>query len=335
MRAPVVHLAMTSASGEPILRTMHGVVVDDAVCFHAAPAGEKMEALGRPAVISAEEIVAEIPSYFVDPERACPATTYYESVQVHGTIERVDDRPYKARVLAALMDKYQPEGGFVPIACDHPHYEKMVNSLLVFRVPLDRVTGKQKLGQNRTPAQLSRICEQLWQRGNPGDARAIDRLREVNHIAPVPAFLEPPAGVTLLCAPTAAELPGVIELLASQYWNTTTSVGEIRAAHLTSAAWVMAKDDRGAVIATARALSDGVKLAWVADVAVAPAWQGKGVGRAVMQLLLAHPAVRGVRHARLATRDAQSFYQGFGFELAGHTTRITRFDEMVLVRQSP
>src|SRR5690242_6959067 len=86
-RAAVVHLATTLEGGSPLLRTLHGVVVDDYLAFHGAPTGEKAETAGRPAVISCEELVAEIPSYFVDPQRACPATTYYLSAQVHGHLE--------------------------------------------------------------------------------------------------------------------------------------------------------------------------------------------------------------------------------------------------------
>jgi hypothetical protein len=33
-RSPVVHLASTDAEGGPILRTVHGVVVDGALAFH-------------------------------------------------------------------------------------------------------------------------------------------------------------------------------------------------------------------------------------------------------------------------------------------------------------
>ena len=108
-KANIVHVASSTAEGEPVLRAMHAVVVDDWVLFHAAPAGEKMDVLGRRAVVSAEEFVASIPSYFVDPERACPATTFYRSVQVHGTIDRIDDALTKAKMLAALMAKHQPE----------------------------------------------------------------------------------------------------------------------------------------------------------------------------------------------------------------------------------
>src|SRR4051794_24993814 len=123
--APVVHLATTTPDGAPVLRTLHPVVVDGDVCFHAAAVGEKAQSLGRAAVVSAEEVVASIPSWFVDAERACPATTLYRSVQLHGTLEAVDDRDHKARVLAGLMEKYQREGGYVPIDPAHPRFDEL------------------------------------------------------------------------------------------------------------------------------------------------------------------------------------------------------------------
>jgi nitroimidazol reductase NimA-like FMN-containing flavoprotein (pyridoxamine 5'-phosphate oxidase superfamily) len=145
-RAPAVHVASTSPDGGPVLRVVHAVVVGDAIAFHGAPAGEKAEAVGRPAVISAEETVATMPSYFIDAQRACPATTYYLSAQVVGTLERVDDGAEKARVLEALMQKLQPEGGYAPIDPGDPLYAKTVGSLLVMKVSLERVVGKAKLG---------------------------------------------------------------------------------------------------------------------------------------------------------------------------------------------
>src|SRR5687767_1957961 len=119
-RAPYVHLATTTAGGDPLLRTVHGVIVGDWLCFHGAPAGEKMESIGRAVVVSWEDVVAEIPSWFIDAERACPATTYYESVQLHGVLESVDDPVFKAQALQKLMERFQPEGRHIPITADHP-----------------------------------------------------------------------------------------------------------------------------------------------------------------------------------------------------------------------
>jgi nitroimidazol reductase NimA-like FMN-containing flavoprotein (pyridoxamine 5'-phosphate oxidase superfamily) len=179
-RAPAVHVVGTTAEGAPLFRTVNAVVLGGHVAFHGAPVGEKTGAVGRPVVVTAEETIASIPSYFVDPERACPATTYYRSVHVHGVLEAVDDAAEKAHVMAALMDKYQPEGGHVPIDAEHPLYRKALAGLLVARVSLERLDGKSKLGQNRTPPELVRVLEQLWQRGAPGDAVAIESVLRAN-----------------------------------------------------------------------------------------------------------------------------------------------------------
>ncbi len=315
-RAPVVHVASTTADGSPLLRTVHGVIRRGFVAFHGAPAGEKMLALGRPAVVSAEEVVAPIPSYFVDPERACPATTYYRAAQVHGVLEPVTDAEEKADVLCALMDKYQPEGEHVPIAAHHPLYEKAIRGLLVVRVSLERIDGKAKLGQNRTPAELGRILEQLWARGGAGDPHAIELVRAANPDAETPRFLSlgAPAGVRLVCALEASDADAAAALLAREYWLTDVASETIAQAHVASTAWVGARDEHGALVATARAMSDGAMHAFVYDVCVAEAWRGRGLGSGVVRLLLDHPAVRRARSVRLTTRDAQALYAKLGFK---------------------
>jgi ribosomal protein S18 acetylase RimI-like enzyme/nitroimidazol reductase NimA-like FMN-containing flavoprotein (pyridoxamine 5'-phosphate oxidase superfamily) len=312
-RAPVVHVATTTASGEPMLRTVHGVVVGGHVAFHGAPAGEKVEAVGRPVVIAAEETVAQIPSYFVDPERACPATTYYRSVQVHGVLEEVTAPDAKALVLRALMKKFQPEGGHVPIDEAHPLYRKAIAGLMILRVPLDRMDGKAKLGQNRTPAELARVVIRLWERGLSGDARAVELVRDANPSLPTPAFLLGPDGARLVCAMVERDVAGAVELLAGEYWHEDSTPEAIAGAHRASSAWVGARDQAGRVIATARATSDETLHAFVYDVSVAPGWRGRGLGKAIVRLLLDHPAVRNARGVRLGTRDADGLYRRFGF----------------------
>jgi N-acetylglutamate synthase-like GNAT family acetyltransferase/nitroimidazol reductase NimA-like FMN-containing flavoprotein (pyridoxamine 5'-phosphate oxidase superfamily) len=327
--APVMHLASTTPDGAPLLRTLHPVVVDDAVCFHAAQVGEKTEALGRPVVLSAEETVASIPSYFIDAERACPATTLYRSVQVHGTLEAIDASADKARVLGALMAKYQPEGGHVAIDATHPSYgalyDKQVSSLLIGRVRLEHIDGKAKLMQNRSPEERLRALERLWQRGLDGDPHAIERIRAANPDTPTPAFLrfEPKfensnggsnCGVTLHCALSPDEVDTAVELLAFEYWNVDAHPRErIAGAIRNSPVWVGARDREGRLIACARAISDGHKYAWIYDVVVAPAWRGGGLGEAVMRLILDHPRVREAARVFLQTRDAQPLYRKFGF----------------------
>lgn len=317
----LAHLASTTPEGTPVLRTVHTVVVDDWLCFHAAPAGEKTAVVGRGVVLGAEELVATVPSTFFDPQRACPATTYYRSVQVHGRLEAIETPEQKARVLQSLMEALQPQGGHLPVDADHPLYRAAVAGLLIAGVKLDvptRIVGKAKLAQNLKPLARAQLLESLWRRGEPSDPRAIERLREANPDTPTPDFLAGPEGARLCChcepeTGPGGWLEGALALLGGEYWNDRFSPGELAAAHRGATAWVGARDERGRVIATARAIADGGKGAWLYDVCVAPDWRGRGLGQAVVRLLLDHPAVRGTRFQFLGTRDAQELYGRFGF----------------------
>ncbi|HRI72155.1 MAG TPA: GNAT family N-acetyltransferase [Polyangium sp.] len=329
--ANVVHLASSTPEGEPVLRVAHAVVVDGWLLFHGAPAGEKMDTIGRRAVVSVEEVVASIPSYFVDPERACPATTFYRSVQVHGSIEQIDDVHLKASMLAALMTKHQPEGGHVPITAEHPLYRKAIEGILVLGVRCDNVDGQAKLGQNRSPAEIVRIVELLSSRGQPGDVRAIDLVLRANPHVPRPKFLRGPNDVRLMCALGERDADEALELLRNTYWQEGTKPEKIRRSLLGSTAWVGARDASGTLVAMARAMSDGAKCAWMYDVIVLQDRHRDGLGTAVVQLLLDHPAVRGVDRVLLNTRDAEGFYERFGFR--NHVVSPDRrLSQMILER---
>ena len=332
-RAPFVRVATTTPRGEPVLRALNAAVVDDRLVFHGAPVGEKTEALGRECVVSAEEVVASVPSYFVDPERACPATTLYRSVQAHGTLDEVEDPREKARALEALLAKHQPEGGFVRIAHDHPLYKKTIASLLVVSVGLERLDGKSKLAQNRTPDEQRRIVESLWRRGAEGDAAAAFAIAAANPKTPLPDFLLAPEDLRLDGGSGRADAETCADLLADAYWNDRFTRDEVLRSHLESRAWIVARDASGRVVASARAISDGAKYAWIYDVIVGPHLRGKRVGDAVVRLLLDHPAVRRARFVRLGTKDAMRFYAKMGFiETSALPPRPYASTEMVLVR---
>lgn len=330
--AETMQVAGTNADGEVLLKTLHGVVDEGWVCFHAAPAGEKTSLLGRQVVVSVEETVARLPSYFLDAERACPATTLFRGAQVRGVLTAIVEPERKARVLQRLMEKLQPEGGHAVIDAASPLYRASVKGILIGGVSLEGATAKAKLGQNRNDEARLKVMEQLWKRGAPGDVRAIELIREANPSTPVPSFLQSEHGLRLHAALDARSLDEMIGLLHGEYWNDVFSEAELRRAHLGSSAWVGARAPDGQLVATARALSDGGKYAWIYDVAVRSDWRRRGVGQALMRLLLDHPAVRSCSRVRLGTRDAQSLYRRFGFVDVATIKRPYATTDMVLVR---
>ncbi|NRR28756.1 GNAT family N-acetyltransferase [Oxalobacteraceae bacterium] len=68
-----------------------------------------------------------------------------------------------------------------------------------------------------------------------------------------------------------------------------------------------------AQVAFARVITDYATFANLVDVFVLPEHQGKGYGKLLMQEVLAHPELQGLRRFTLATADAHGMYAQFGF----------------------
>ena len=66
-------------------------------------------------------------------------------------------------------------------------------------------------------------------------------------------------------------------------------------------------------VAFARVVSDYATFANLVDVFVLPEHRGKGFGNALMQSVLAHKELQGLRRFTLATSDAHALYRRFGF----------------------
>ena len=70
----------------------------------------------------------------------------------------------------------------------------------------------------------------------------------------------------------------------------------------------------GSQVGMARAVTDRATFAWIADVFVLSEYRGRGLGRFVVEALLKHPDLRGLRRQMLATADAHDLYRRYGFE---------------------
>ena len=64
----------------------------------------------------------------------------------------------------------------------------------------------------------------------------------------------------------------------------------------------------------ARAVTDEATFAWIADVFVLEPHRGRGLGVWLVETLLAHTRLEGLRLVVLATDDAHALYRRFGFE---------------------
>lgn len=66
-------------------------------------------------------------------------------------------------------------------------------------------------------------------------------------------------------------------------------------------------------IGFARVVTDRATFAWLCDVYIEPAYRGSGLAKWMMNCLIKHPALKGLRRFCLATKDAHSLYANKSF----------------------
>ena len=69
----------------------------------------------------------------------------------------------------------------------------------------------------------------------------------------------------------------------------------------------------GKQVGFARVITDYATYAYIGDVFVLESYQGDGLGKWLMECILRHPWLQGLRRWSLATMDAHGLYAKFGF----------------------
>jgi GNAT superfamily N-acetyltransferase len=86
--------------------------------------------------------------------------------------------------------------------------------------------------------------------------------------------------------------------------------------------------DGAAQIGFARIISDFATFAYVGDVFVLGEYRGRGLSKWLMETLVGHPGLQGLRRWLLATKDAHGLYEKYGFA-------PLRFPERWMERTAP
>ena len=63
----------------------------------------------------------------------------------------------------------------------------------------------------------------------------------------------------------------------------------------------------------ARVITDCATYAYLSDVFIVEAYRGRGLSKWMMECILAHPDLQGLRRFSLFTRDASGLYERYGF----------------------
>jgi GNAT superfamily N-acetyltransferase len=79
----------------------------------------------------------------------------------------------------------------------------------------------------------------------------------------------------------------------------------------------------------ARIVSDRATFAWLGDVFILETFQGRGLGKWLMECVVSHPELQGLRRWMLATRDAHGLYAQYGFTPVTESRFMERRDPNV------
>jgi len=112
--------------------------------------------------------------------------------------------------------------------------------------------------------------------------------------------------------PRCIDLAALHAYLVRSYW--AAGIPKETLAKAIESSLCFALLDGSRQIGFARVITDRATFAYLSDVYVLKEYRGQGLGKWLMQELLSHPDLQGLRRFVLITRDAHGLYSQFGFK---------------------
>ncbi|WP_394791396.1 GNAT family N-acetyltransferase [Rhodoferax sp.] len=120
--------------------------------------------------------------------------------------------------------------------------------------------------------------------------------------------------------PDRMDMAAVHAYLAQSYWSPGISRERVERAAANSLVFGMFH--AGQQVGFARVVTDKTSFAYLADVYILEAHRGQGLSKWLMQTILGHADLQGLRRFLLATRDAHGLYAQFGFSPLANPDRL-------------
>ena len=126
-------------------------------------------------------------------------------------------------------------------------------------------------------------------------------------------------GYTISTDPARLDIDAIAVMLTRAYWAQGRTRDMI--ARYVQHSLVFGIYHENKQIGLARIVSDYTTFAWLCDVFIHEDHRGKGLGKWLMETVHSHPDLQGLRRWMLATRDAHSLYEQFGWTSLDHPER--------------
>jgi GNAT superfamily N-acetyltransferase len=111
--------------------------------------------------------------------------------------------------------------------------------------------------------------------------------------------------------PEKIDIEVVHRFLAGSYWARSIPIEVVRKSIEGSLCFGVYEGERQ--VGFARVVTDRATFGYLADVFLVEGYRGRGLSKVLMEAILAHPDLQGLRRFLLATKDAHGLYEKFGF----------------------
>jgi GNAT superfamily N-acetyltransferase len=111
--------------------------------------------------------------------------------------------------------------------------------------------------------------------------------------------------------PSRIDVETVHEFLTNSYWAKGITVDTVQQSIENSLCFGVYYGEQQ--VGFARIITDRATFAYLADVFILPAYRGRGLSSWLMECIVGHPDLQGLRRWMLATKDAHGLYERFGF----------------------
>lgn len=119
-------------------------------------------------------------------------------------------------------------------------------------------------------------------------------------------------GYAISTDPARLDVVAIHAYLTRSYWAEGIPLDTVAASLRHSLAFGLFAPD-GRQVGLARAITDQATYAYLCDVYVLEGERGKGLGKWLVETVMEHPGLCGLRRFTLATRDAHALYAQYGF----------------------
>ena len=338
-RSLVCHVGVVVDGAPRVLPTLHARL-DDSVFIHGAASNRLLRTAAEGVEVC---LTATLIDGLVMARSAFHHSVNYRSAVIFGIATAVTDTPRKLAAMRALVEHIAP-GRWENSRQPNP---KELAATSILELPITEASAKVRTGGPldddedyvlphwagviplRTDALLPIADPRLTptiampphiSEYRPPDARALGFAHDG-------APFERTVDGFLISTDTARLDLGVIhEFLATQsYW--AEGVPREIVARSIANALCFGVYDGARQIGFARVISDYATFAYLADVFIIREYRGRGLSKALMDAIVAHPHLQGLRRFTLGTADAHGLYRKYGFAPQPHPERqMERYD---------